>query len=224
MLKKLSIRHFAIIDELDLEFQEGFNILSGETGAGKSIIIQAIGLILGERGYSDLIRSGEEECEVQGEFENKAGARHIRRILQRSGKGKVWVNHEARTVGELQTLGRSLIDLISQHESQNLLAEQMPQVFLDAFGRHEKILEEYRESYESYLSITSERNALETKAREVREKEDLYRFQLREIQDADLKKDEEENLLKERNILTHSAKINETIGAVEGLLYSGNDS
>jgi DNA repair protein RecN (Recombination protein N) len=224
MLKKLSIRHFAIIDELDLEFQGGFNILSGETGAGKSIIIQAIGLILGERGYSDLIRSGEDECEVVAEFERKEGPQVIRRVLQRSGKGKVWVDQETRTVGDLQMLGRSLIELVSQHESQNLLADQMPQVFLDAFGKHEKILQDYRQVYQAYLSIRSERDNLEAKAKEALEKEDLYRFQLQEIREAALKKDEETELGKERNILTHSAKISETVGTVETLLYSGNDS
>src|SRR5215467_3420822 len=120
MLKKLSIRHFAIIDQLDLEFKPGLNILSGETGAGKSILIQALGLILGERGYSELIRSGEEECEVTAEFDGSKPLT-IRRALQRSGKGRVWINGQAASVGELETLGRVLMDLVSQHESQGLL-------------------------------------------------------------------------------------------------------
>ncbi|MFO1518534.1 MAG: DNA repair protein RecN [bacterium] len=240
MLKKLSIRHFAIIDTLDLEFEEGLNILSGETGAGKSIILQALGLLLGGRGYSDLIRSGEEECEVAAEFDVSTQSEipsrvsktvsssdrslKIRRILNRSGKGKVWVNEQASTVGELQELGEFLMDLVSQHESQNLLSEDMPRSYLDGFGGHETLLQTYREVYERYLSLSHELKTLEAKAKEAREKEDLYRFQLREIAEANLKPQEEEELLQERKILSHASKISETVNAVEGLLYSANDS
>src|SRR5262249_52252735 len=159
MLKKLSIRHFAIIDELDLEFKPGLNILSGETGAGKSILIQALGLIVGQRGYSELIRSGEDECQVTAEFnvlENSSSQAFLSqysisdsltvgRVLQRSGKGRAWINDQGVPIGELEALGRFLMDLVSQHESQELLSEDRPRIFLDAFGGHGSLLGSYRE-------------------------------------------------------------------------------
>jgi len=224
MLKKLSIRHFAIIDELDLELKQGLNILSGETGAGKSIILQALGLILGGRGYSDLIRSGEEECEVSAVFESGGRTLSLRRVLSRNGKGRAWVDGEPATVAALEERSRGRVDLVSQHESQSLLSEEMPRMTLDEFGGHAALLQDYRAAYEEYLSALGARKALQTKAMEAKEREDLYRFQLREIQEADLKIGEEEGLLQDKKILAHAAKIREAVASVEGLLYSGNDS
>jgi DNA repair protein RecN (Recombination protein N) len=240
MLQHLSIRHFAIIDELELEFQPGLNILSGETGAGKSIIVQALGLIAGSRGYSDLIRSGEDECEVSAVFEVETsssitdflirqgypceGTLILRRILNRSGKGRVWVNDRPSTVGVLQEINRYLIDLVSQHESQNLLSDEKQRLFLDSFGGHAPLIKSYQTSYQNYLSLKSELEGIESQAKQAREREDLYRFQLREIDEADLKLGEEEELFQEKKILAHASKINETLSSAEALLYSANDS
>src|SRR4029453_6986986 len=224
MLKKLSIRHFAIIDELDLELKEGLNILSGETGAGKSIILQALSLILGGRGYSDLIRSGEDECEVSAVFESQGRSLSLKRVLSRAGKGRAWVDGESATVSALEERSRGRVDLVSQHESQSLLLEDMPRLTLDEFGGHQDLLQDYRSSYEGYLSALGERKALQGKALEAREREDLYRFQLREIQEAELKVGEEESLLQDKKILAHAGKIREAVALAEGLLYSGSDS
>ncbi len=240
MLQGLSIRNFAIIDELELEFKPDFNVLSGETGAGKSILIQALGLIQGERGYSDLIRSGENECEVKAifniscfpqvlQFLSERGHAvlpqlTLRRILQRSGKGKVWINDRTCSVGDLAALSFFLLDVVSQHESQTLLTEEMPRKFLDDFGVSRDILEDYQKNYQHYLNSQNELQALERRLRESQEKEDLYRFQLREIGEAALKKGEEEEILQEKNILAHAVKLSEAVAGVERLLYSANGS
>ena len=240
MLENLSIRNFAIIETLDLEFQKGLNILSGETGAGKSIILQALSLIMGARAYSDLVRTGFEECEVKALFDiseipdlqdllknqDYEGEDNllVRRVISRSGKGKVWVNNKPATVNLLQECGKYLIDLVSQHESHQMFSEEMPRVYLDRFAENEDLLKVYQTQYEEYHQNKLELNRLQQQMKDAREREDLYRFQLREIQEADLKQNEEETLLQERKILANASKITEALSNVEALLYSGNDS
>ncbi len=240
MLQSLSIRHFAIIDTLDLEFQKGLNILSGETGAGKSIIMQALNLILGGRAYADLIRSGHEECEVAAQFDiSELPALQgllkkqdypaddtllIRRVISRSGKGRIWLNDKASTANLLQEIGKFLIDLVSQNESQKLFSEDMPRIYLDQFADHLKILSDYQAGYHEYLETKSELSRVENQMKEAREREDLYRFQLQEIQAASLKAGEEEALLQDRKILANASKIIENLSGAESMLYSANDS
>ncbi len=240
MLQKLSIQNFAIIDRLDLEFESGLNILSGETGAGKSIIIQAVSLLLGSRGYSDLIRSGESECEVMATFdiEKSPSVRRllsqlgypdhsplvIRRILARSGKGKIFIDDQTATVATLHEIGNRLIDLVSQHESQNLLNPSMPLIYLDEWGGHGSSLHRYRQVYEEYQNILFQIKSLGEKARLAQEKEDLIRFQLKEIEEVNPKPEEEEQLLKDKKILANASKIHEAVSQAESFLYSASGS
>ncbi len=240
MLQKLSIRHFAIIDELTLEFKSGLNILSGETGAGKSILLQALALVMGGRGYAGLIRTGESECEVLVEFQvltrQSVSAfllKHgypveprltLHRILQRSGKGKVSINRQSATVAHLAELGRCLIDLVGQHASQSLLSEEMPRIFLDSFGAYTSTLEEYALQYADYLQKKQALEKLKAEFIQAREQEDLLRFQLKEIEEAHLREAEEEELAQERKILLNTSKITEAMSAAESVLYSGEGS
>ncbi len=239
MLKHLSIHNLAIIDSVQLEFKSGLNILSGETGAGKSILVQALSLVLGDRAYSELIRTGAEECEVQASFEisprhdlplwlasfkNQGGELQIKRVIQRSGKGKVWINQESASVASLQELGSFLMEIVSQHESERLRDENSSQSFLDNFGGHGLLLREYQRSFENYDEAQKKLTRHEQQITATREREDLYRFQFQEIEQAALKPGEEEELVQERNLLAHAAKLSETLRILEGLLYSGNDS
>ncbi len=240
MLESLSIRNFAIIETLDLEFEKGLNILSGETGAGKSIILQALALIMGARAYSDLIRSGYEECEVKAVFDVKElpelqellkiqdyesdDKLLIRRMISRSGKGRVWVNNKIATANLLQEMAQYLIDLVSQHESQQLFSEEMPRVYVDRFAENEDLLKAYQEKYQEYLKVKSELSRVKLQTREAQEREDLYRFQLQEIQAAELQKNEDEDLLLERKLLANASKITEGLSNVDALLYSGSGS
>lgn len=240
MLESLSIRNFAIIESLDLEFEKGLNILSGETGAGKSIILQALSLLMGARAYSDLIRSGYEECEVNAVFDideipelqellqrqsyQGDGNLLVRRMISRSGKGRVWVNNKAATVNLLQEMSQYLIDLVSQHESHELFSEDMPRLYVDRFAENHALLKSYQEQYEAYLHLRQELSRLQQQTREAQEREDLYRFQLGEIEAARLEKGEEERLLQERKVLANASKLTEGLSNVEALLYSGNGS
>ncbi len=240
MLKSLSIQNFAIIDSLHLEFEEGFNVLSGETGAGKSILVQALGLILGDRAYSELIRTGAEECEVQAIFQisteaelpawlsanlkNKGRILDIKRVIQSNGKGKVWINQEPASVASLQELSKSLMEIVSQHESQSFREEGTALSYLDEFGGHGLLLREYQRCFENYRQAQEKLKNVEAQIRQTREREDFYRFQLNEISQAALKEGEEENLAQEKNILAHAGKLSETLHLLEGLLYSANDS
>lgn len=240
MLESISIRHFAIIDSLDLDFKKGLNILSGETGAGKSIIMQALTLILGGRAYSDLIRTGEDECEVSAVFDiskipvvknllqkqdyNFEDQLIIRRVMNRSGKGRIWLNDKASTASTLQDLGKFLIDLVSQNESQKLFDEGMPRIYLDQFAEHLEILAAYQEKYHEYLGAKAELGGIETQMKEAREREDLYRYQLQEIRTGELRKGEEEELLQDRKILANASKITENLTSAEAMLYSASSS
>lgn len=240
MLESLSIRNFAIIETLDLEFEKGLNILSGETGAGKSIILQALALIMGARAYSDLIRSGYEECEVKAVFnvrdlpdlQNLLKIQDyesddnllVRRVISRSGKGRVWVNNKAATANLLQEIAPYLIDLVSQHESQQLFSDDMPRIYVDRFAENDALLKAYQEKYQEYLGFKSELSRVKQQMREAQEKEDLYRFQLQEIDSASLQKNEEEELLQERRVLANASRITEGLSNVEAFLYSGSGS
>jgi len=240
MLKSLSIQNFAIIDSLHLEFEEGFNVLSGETGAGKSILVQALGLILGDRAYSELIRTGAEECEVHATFQTSRSAKlpdwlnvdlkdkewqlSIKRVIQNNGKGKVWINQESASVASLQELAQCLMEIVGQNESQSFREEGAAQNYLDEFGNHGLVLREYQRCFENYRQAQEKLRNAETQIRQTREREDFYRFQLNEIAQAALKEDEEESLAQEKNILAHAGKLSETLHLLEGLLYSANDS
>ena len=137
MLVSLQIRNFALIENATIEFGEGLNVLSGETGAGKSILVQACELLLGGRGSTDLIRQGEEESEVTGLFTCKGEEMSLRRVISRSGKNRAYLNERPVPVSALETAGAGIVDLAGQHEHQ---------VLLDA-ERHLGLLDEFRELF-----------------------------------------------------------------------------
>src|SRR3989338_2617207 len=134
MLVALQIRNFALIENATIEFGEGLNVLSGETGAGKSIIIQALELLLGGRGSSELIRQGEEEAEVIGFFQRKDEELSLRRIIARTGKNRAYLNERPVPVATLEEAGDQAVDLASQHEHQILLHPERRLPLLDEFA------------------------------------------------------------------------------------------
>ena len=236
MLRELRIKDFAIIEALTVEFEPGLNVLTGETGAGKSIIIDALGLTLGERAQSDMVRGGRNEAFVEAFFDI---ARHpvlerlripseegiiLRRILSSSGKSRAYINDTMVNVQTLLELGRTLVDIHGQHEHQSLLSPENQRSLLDAYGKLlperagvERLFHEVRAMKEELSSLTSN----------VKEKEqriDLLRFQIGEIDASSLKPGEKETLEEERAILANTAKLAELSGSAYSLLYSGNDS
>jgi DNA repair protein RecN (Recombination protein N) len=228
MLRALQIRNFALIENASLELGEGLNILSGETGAGKSILIQALELLLGGRGSSELIRQGEEESEVTGLFVKGDEETSLRRVISRSGKGKAYLNERPVPVSVLEEAGCVLVDLAGQHEHQILLDPDRHIGLLDDFAgldaREDSPLRRYRASFEFYAALISEKERLEARAKESREREEFLRFQWREISEAKISEGEEEELQRERDLSRHAVRLQEASVKSEEALESGEDS
>ncbi|HEX5035713.1 MAG TPA: DNA repair protein RecN [bacterium] len=228
MLRALQIRNFALIENVNLELGEGLNILSGETGAGKSILIQALDLLLGARGSSELIRQGEEESEVTGLFVRGDEEIGLRRVISRSGKNKAYLNERPVPVSALEEAGRALVDLAGQHEHQVLLHPERHLSLLDEFAglesKEDSPLCRYRALFDAVGILRAEREKIEARAREAREREEFLRFQLKEISQAGLKPGEEEGLQKERDASKHAVRLKEAGTRAEEALDSGEDS
>lgn len=240
MLTELNIKNFAIIDSLGITFEKGFNVLTGETGAGKSIIVDAVELVLGGRASSEMIRSGCDEAVVEAAFDisddrglmnqlNEMGIEGedtliIKRTVSAAGKNKVFINGSMATIAMLSDIGEFLVDIHGQHEHQTLFRVE----------RHIDILDEYaetasfrKEMAEVYSELNKARNELENlRASEVdKEKRlDILRFQSDEIGKAGLKEGEEDNLLEERKLLSNAEKLYEAGNTALELLYSESGS
>ena len=223
MLAELRIRNFALIDKLDLEFGAGFNVLTGETGAGKSIIVGAINLILGERASSDSIRQGQEEAEVQALFTpadlapvNGVLAEQglpegdevlVRRVLAKTGRNRIYINGALATLAQLTAIGRELVVVSGQHEHQQLLDPDRQLLLLDQFGGLLPLRMEMGRLQAEVTRLSGRKAELERKIKEARDKTDLYEFQAREIEAAGLSLGEDEALEAERNLVRHAEKI-----------------
>lgn len=223
MLTDLIIRNFAIIDRLQVAFGSGFNVLTGETGAGKSIVIDAVGLLLGERARPDLIRTGEEEATVEAIFDlvavpeirgplAEAGFDNgdellVRRIVSRSGKNKVFINGALATLGQLQALTAGLMVIHGQHAQQGLQRPELHLEMLDALADAGALLEEYRGIYGEVRSLEEHLRRLDEAQRERRQRLDLLGYQSRELAEANLRLGEDEELEAERLLLLHGEKL-----------------
>jgi DNA repair protein RecN (Recombination protein N) len=245
MLQELRIRNFAIIDELNLSFSKGFNILTGETGTGKSIILNAVQLLLGDKGSDELVRSSEEEASVEALFdisENRAlmeGVKQraerfqaigegesllIKRVISRSGRGRVFINGNLATIGMLAEIGGELLSIYGQHEHQSLQRVETHIDILDEFGGLLGLREEFQKHFQKFTSLSEEvKKIREEKERRNRERE-LMTFQLKEIEASGIQVKEEESLKEERRILTHAKKLMEFANASEEILYGEEGS
>ena len=245
MLIELRIKNFAIIDELNLSFSKGFNILSGETGAGKSIILNAVHLLLGDKATEDWIRSSEEEANVEALFDisgnseikekMKEKAPHlqgageedsllIRRVISRSGRGKVFINGNLATLGVLSEVGEGLLSIYGQHEHQSLQRVETHIDILDEFGGLLGLREEFQKQYLEFISLSEEVEKIRV-ARERKAKErDLMVFQSREIETSGIQIGEEASLKEDRTLLTHAKKLMDFAHASGEALYSEGGS
>ncbi|MBI1910134.1 MAG: DNA repair protein RecN [Deltaproteobacteria bacterium] len=224
MLQALRIRNFAIINDLTLEFGPGFNVLSGETGAGKSVIIQALALLLGSRGFSDLIRKGEKEAVVEGGFLKDKKQVILSRLLNEEGRHKILINAHPATLASLQTQSQPLIDLATQHENQSLLQPARHREILDLFGGLETEKKNYQERFRRCQEWGDQKKKFLQKVEETRKEEDFLQFQLQEICAARLEEGEEEKLLQEREVAKHAVRLGESVTRIESILYSGEDN
>jgi len=238
MLTELIIRNFAIIDRLQVSFGPGFSVLTGETGAGKSIIIDAVGLLLGDRARPDLIRTGEEEATVEavidlalrpelrqavedGGFE--AGDELLlRRVVSRSGKNRIFVNGSLATLAQLQPLTAQLVTIYGQHEHQSLQRGDTHMTLLDRFAGLGEELELYRGLFRRLREIEGQLRRLETAERERQQRLDLLDFQRREISEAALLPGEDEALAAERLLLQHAERLAAVLEGGYETLYSAD--
>ena len=244
MLKELGIKNFAIIDQLRVEFGPGLNVFTGETGAGKSIVVDALSLALGERASGDLIRTGSEEAVVEAAFElNSHGpalVRNIlsdqgisiepgedllvRRVISSSGKNKVYVNGSLTTLATLAAVGAHLADIHGQHEHQSLLAADQQLDMLDAYGGLLPLRDAFAELSRRYQGLRHELAELDAGEREKAQREDLLRYQVNEIQGAKLRPGEEDELAAEQRVLANAEKLAGLAAAADEALYSSDGS
>lgn len=226
MLLELHIENLAIIERVDLSFGKGFNVLTGETGAGKSILLDAIGLVLGERADTALIRTGANRTLVSAVFdtvdlpdasailgelglETEEGLLYIMREIQEGGRSIARINGQPVPLSTLKTLGDALVDLHGQHEHQSLLRLQSHLDFLDHWLGEEilKLRAQVREGMQQLHALRRELEEINERERERVQMQDLYQFQYEEISSARLQPDEEESLLQEEQRLTHAEKL-----------------
>jgi DNA repair protein RecN (Recombination protein N) len=239
MLKELGITNFAIIDRLDLALHDGLNVISGETGAGKSILIGAIGLLLGERASSDLIRSDEDAAVVEavfdiGSFKSLKTKLHdmgfrpgrelvVKRVVSRSGKNRVYIDGNLATVAMLGEISEALVNICSQHEHQALLNPDSHIDILDEFGNLGKQRNGYSALFEEYQKLRAKRDDLAARNRNRAEREEFLRFQVSEIEKAALKPGEDASLQEEKKILANAAKLTELAQQSYEILYGQED-
>ncbi|WP_404403706.1 DNA repair protein RecN [Jeotgalibacillus malaysiensis] len=230
MLQDLSIRNFAIIDELSLSLEDGLTVLTGETGAGKSIIIDAVQLLVGARGSAEFVRHGEKKAEIEGVFSAPEG--HpvfnkcqefgieiedemvlLKRDISSSGKSSCRINGKLVTISILREVGGALIDIHGQHESQELMDESAHIHLLDQFGAEEisEAKKNYQEVYTVYADLKKQIRSLSENDQQMAHRLDLIQFQYKEIQDADLSLNEDEELMEERIRLSNFEKLYESL-------------
>lgn len=224
MLASLSIENIAVIEKADIQFESGLNVLTGETGAGKSIIIDSINAILGERTSRDLVRAGTQKATVSAFFEDVSNAvmrkaAHlgipveednsmlIQRSVQNDGRNACRVNGKPVTVSMLKELGHYLINIHGQHDSQALLSAEKHYVYLDLLAENSAILKEYKDAFREWKQVEKELSSLQVDEDEKLRKMDLLRFQIQELEDADITPGERESLTEKRLFFQNAEKI-----------------
>ena len=222
MLESLTIRNFAIIDEMTVEFHDGLSVITGETGAGKSIVIDALELVLGARGSTDLIRAGESELEVTAvftnigdglfehlPFENEDGILILRRQMREDGVGRCYANDRPVTVRTMKTIGDRLVDLHGQHDHQSLFSVAEHIYFLDEFASLDKQAENVRRLYNELAGMSNEIVELKRRVEQGEREHELNLFQMQEIDKAELIPGEDDALEADIRRLSHASELKE---------------
>jgi len=239
MLRQLHIKNLALIDDLELSFDRGLNVITGETGAGKSLLMQALGLAVGGRAAADLIRHEAQEAIVEAVFEiEEPGMTQlleeggyaaddellIRRVISQNGRGRVYLNSAVATVAVLRQAGEKLIHIYGQHEQQTLLEPEAALGLLDGFAGLGKQLEEMGKCYHTVRHAWSRLQALTTGKAATEARRELLRFQVEEIKRAVLRPGEEETLRQEKVILLNTEKLAQGVAGGEEVLSAGEEA
>ena len=240
MLKSLYIKNYVLIDELDIHFEDGFSVISGETGAGKSIILGALSLVLGERADSKSIQTGSDKCVIEAIFDISAYQLKsffeendlvyeeaiclFRRELYSNGKSRAFINDSPAPLSIIKNLGSRLIDIHSQHRNLLLTDVRFQLNIVDLLAKTDKLLAGYRKEYENYLSVCKTLDALKEKTRKTKDEESYLRFQFDELTAARLQAGEQDELERELDMLTHTEEIKAALFKVTELLSGENHS
>ena len=235
MLRSLFIQNYALIDKLDIDFENGFSVITGETGAGKSIILGAIGLLLGQRADVKAIRNGATKCVIEAHFdiasyqlqtlfdENEWEYEDeciIRRELSATGKSRAFVNDSPASLAQIKELGELLVDVHSQHQNLLLSNEGFQIKALDVIVHNEQLLTEYRSLYNEWKKAKQQLALLVEEADKNRADEDYYRYQVEQLENAHLVDGEQEELEEESDILNHAEEIKAQLYKVEQITMS----
>ena len=242
MLISLTVKNIALVEQACIEFGPGLNVVTGETGAGKSVLLGALKLLLGERADKNMIRSGEDTCSAQATFDlNNAEAINamlegqgvdtcedgqliIRRVVKASGSGQNFVNDCAVTLATMKKLGPLLVDMHGPYDHQSLLDPDMQLEILDAFGDLEKDKVAYETHYQALRDIEQQRKELSGNTEGVQEQLDLHSYRVSEIDAADLKSGEEEGLLEEHKVIGNAYRILELAEEILQRMHEGEPS
>lgn len=236
MLQSIHIQNYALIEKLDIDFKSGFSVITGETGAGKSIILGAIGLLLGQRADMKAIKTGANKCVVEAHFriasyrledfftendlEYDAEECILRRELYASGKSRAFINDSPASLSQMKELGEKLIDVHSQHQNLLLNREDFQLKVLDILAKAEEELENYSASFSNYRKVSAELDNFIAQAEKSRQDEDYIRFQVEQLEEANLQAGEQEELEEEAETLSHAEDIKSGLYKADRLIAS----
>ncbi len=234
MLKQLYIKNFTLIDELDIDFQSGFSVVTGETGAGKSIILGAIGLLLGNRADAKLLKAGEERCVIEAHFDLRryelepffnendidydANDCIVRREVNASGKSRAFVNDTPVSLTMMRELGEQLVDIHSQHQNLLLSKEDFQRSVVDIIAADKAMLDEYRQKFHDFRQAEKDYEIFREEVAKNQQNAEFMRFQLNELLDARLQDDEQEQLEQQRDTMSHAEDIKSVLYEAETTL------
>ncbi len=242
MIRSLYIKNFAIVDEIQVEFGKGLNIITGETGAGKSILINALAQLCGERGHTDLVRNGEKKAVIEAVFDVRphsgllrlAEALQleiddysqivIRKEISANGNSRTFVNDSPVTLSRLQKFSAFLLDLHGQHQHQRLLHPENHLDYLDSFGAYEKTLSDFAALLKRFKKQSGALEALKAKQIDSYQKQDMYKYQIEELSRAELQEEELETLTAELKILANIEGLHQMGGILSETLYTGDEN
>ena len=240
MLKQLYINNFTLIDTLDIKLNQGFSVITGETGAGKSIILGAINLLLGQRADTKCIKQNTRKCVIEAHFDisrygmedffNDNGIDYdaddciLRREISPTGKSRAFINDTPVPLTTMKALGSQLIDIHSQHQNLLLNEENFQLNVIDIIADDKPLLEKYKERFAELKAVRKEVQRMRDEAEESKKNEDFIRFQLKELTEAGLQPDMQEELERESDMLSHVEEIKTALYGVENILSAGGDA
>ena len=241
MLVQLSLKNYAIIDSLTVEFVDGLNIITGETGTGKSIIVDAINILLGDKVSSDVVKTGNSQAIIESLFDinhNKElidklndrgfnasdGHLVIKRVISLGGRGKIFINGSLATLSILSDITVDLVDVFSQHEHQSLLKSNNQMKFLDFYSNNFSLFEKYKNAYFEYTHIKKKLEQALANIKDQSEKEGYLKYQLNELDSVNLRVGEDEELQQEEKVLSNAEKISSALNNIYSSIYESESS